>query len=521
VTEAPAAAQRRRSLTLRTKLVALLVALLTVAFLLVALITTIALRSFLQNRLDQQLRTAADRFSVTLEHGTDVDADNDAQFDAVSGQAAGTLGARVADGKVIAAAVVGHGSQDPTTAPGSEARAVIARLHPDGSPHTVHLPGLGGYRLIVTRGAQGDLLVTGLPTREIEHTIARLVGIEGVVFGVTLLLVGVCGAVLIRLALRPLNRMAGTATQVADLALSSGAVSMPERVPEPDTRTEVGALSTAFDRMLEHVETSLRRRQASEDRLRRFIADASHELRTPVAVVRAHAELATRTSDSLPPEVERSLSRIAAESERMGHLVDDLLLLARLDSGRPLAREEVDVTRVVLDTLSDAKVAAPDHRWRLDLPAEPVTAVGDENALHQVLANLLGNARIHTPAGTTVLAAAHRLPDRGVEIVVSDDGPGVPAAMQADVFERFVRADDTRSASTGSSGLGLAIVDAIVRGLGGTIDMHSVPGDTRFTIRLPVLGAEPASADQAVNGARRARARRQPAPRAASRPRAR
>ncbi|HKC26530.1 MAG TPA: HAMP domain-containing sensor histidine kinase [Jatrophihabitans sp.] len=283
----------------------------------------------------------------------------------------------------------------------------------------------------------------------------------------------------------------------------------------------MGALSTAFNRMLEHVETSLRRRQASEDRLRRFIADASHELRTPVAVVRAHAELATRTSKSLPPEVERSLSRIAAESERMGHLVDDLLLLARLDSGRPLARDDVDVTRVVLDAVSDAKVAAPDHHWRLDLPAEPVTAIADENALHQVLANLLGNARIHTPAGTTVLAAARSLPGGDVEIAVSDDGPGIPAAMQADVFDRFVRADDTRSASSGSSGLGLAIVDAIVRGLGGRIDVHSVPGDTRFTIRLPAQEAKPVSTDQGVNGARRPHARRPPAPRAASRPRSR
>ncbi|HKC26531.1 MAG TPA: hypothetical protein VKB75_00840 [Jatrophihabitans sp.] len=222
-------AATRRRLTLRSKLVALLIALLTVAFLLVALVTTIALRSFLQNRLDQQLHTAADRFAVTLEHGTDVDADNDAQFDAVSGQAAGTLGARVADGKVIAAAVVGHGSQDRTTAPGSQARAVIARVQPDGTPHTERLPGLGSYRLIVTRGAKGDLLVTGLPTGDIEHTIARLVVIEGIVFGATLLLVGICGAVLIRLALRPLSRMAVTATQVADLALSSGAVSMPAR----------------------------------------------------------------------------------------------------------------------------------------------------------------------------------------------------------------------------------------------------------------------------------------------------
>jgi two-component system OmpR family sensor kinase len=475
----------RRKLTLRTRLAALLVALFTLAFVLVAIATTLALRGFLYSRLDQQLQAAGNRFSASLEQHNDIDADNDQQFESVSGQAAGTLGARIFDGTVTAAAVVGTNPHDPATAPGSAARAMIGRLAADTTPHSVDIPGLGTYRVIVAPGEDGDLLVTGLPTHEINHTIARLVGIEGVVFGSALLLVGVSGAVLVRLALRPLNRVAETASRVADLPLSSGTVSTPDRAPEPDSHTEVGTLTSAFNHMLEHVETSLHRRQASEERLRRFVADASHELRTPVAVVRAHAELALRTSGSLPAEVQRSMARIAAESERMGHLVDDLLLLARLDSGRPLVREEVDVTRLVLDAVSDAQVAGPDHKWQLDLPAEPVLAVGDEHALHQVLANLLANAHTHTPAGTTVLAAAHSLPDGGAEIVISDNGPGIASEVLPEVFERFVRADATRSTSTGSSGLGLAIVDAIVRGLGGTIDLRSQPGETTFTIRLP------------------------------------
>jgi two-component system OmpR family sensor kinase len=475
----------RRRVTLRTKLAALLVGLFALAFLLVALATTLALRGFLLNRLDDQLRAAGVRFSLSLEHGNDYDRDTDEQFNAVAGQAAGTLGARVYDGRVTAAAIVGHHRLDPATEPGAAARAAIARLQPTRTAQTVELPDLGAYRVLVTPGADGDLLVTGLPLRDVNHTIAQLVAIEAVVFGAALVLVGFSGAALVRLALRPLNRVAETAARVADLPLSSGTVSMPQRAPEPDPHTEVGTLSSAFNHMLEHVEASLHRRQASEDRLRRFIADASHELRTPVSVIRGHAELALRTGGELPDDVQRSLTRITAESERMGHLVEDLLMLARLDTGRPLAREEVDLTRLLIDAVSDAQVAGPDHAWRLDVPADPVTVCGDEHALHQVLANLLTNARTHTPAGTVVLAATRALPGGGAEIVISDDGPGIPAEVLPDIFERFVRADPTRSAATGSSGLGLAIVDAIVRGSGGSIELSSEPGRTCFRITLP------------------------------------
>jgi two-component system OmpR family sensor kinase len=479
-------ARRRRRFTLRTKLAALLVGLFTLAFLLVALATTLALRGFLINRLDEQLRDAGNRFSLSLEHSGDFDADDDAQFEAVRGQAAGTLGARVVNGHVTAAAVVGRDTGDPATAPGSAARAVLASLKADGKPHSINIPGLGEYRVLVSTGADGDLLITGLPLHDVEHTTERLILIEGVVFGAALLLVGVSGAVFVRLALRPLNRIAETAARVSDLPLSSGTVSMPERAPEPDTHTEVGTLTSAFNHMLEHVEASLHRRQASEDRLRRFIADASHELRTPVSVIRGHAELAQRTGGELPDDVRRSLARITAESERMGHLVEDLLMLARLDSGRPLAHDEVDLTRLLIDAVSDARVAGPDHQWQLDVPEEPVTVWGDEYALHQVLANLLANARTHTPAGTVVLAATRTLDeDGGAEIVISDNGPGIPPDVLPEIFERFVRADATREATTGSSGLGLAIVDAIVRSHDGTIDLHSAPGETRVRITLP------------------------------------
>ncbi len=483
----PRLAWRRRTLTLRTKLVALLLTLLAAAFLLVAIATTLALRDFLLDRLDAQLHSAGNRFATGLEHPDNDDnpiATDDTQFDAISGQPAGTLGARILHGTVIAAAVVGRRRDDPLIAPGSAARAVLARLPGDGQPRTFDLPShLGDYRILVMQGDDGDLLVTGLPAHDVDETTGQLVVIEAIVFGIALALVAVAATVSVRVTLAPLTRVAETASRVADLPLSSGTVSLPERAPQTDAHTEVGTLSTAFNRMLEHVEAALHQRQQSEDRLRRFVADASHELRTPVAVIRGHAELAQRVNTDVSAEVEHSLARIEAESRRMGHLVDDLLLLARLDSGRPLAREEVDLSRLVLDAVSDARVAGPDHRWQLDLPPEPVTVVGDEHALHQVVANLLANGRTHTPVSTTVLVEVGIVHGRA-EIVVGDDGPGIPDQVLPGIFDRFVRGDDNRSASTGSSGLGLAIVDAIVRAHGGTVAVESKPGRTRFTMRL-------------------------------------
>jgi two-component system OmpR family sensor kinase len=205
-----------------------------------------------------------------------------------------------------------------------------------------------------------------------------------------------------------------------------------------------------------------------------------------VAVVRSHAEYALRVRDDLPDPIRQSLSRITSEAERMGHLVEDLLLLARLDSGRPLAAESVDLTRVVLDAVSDARVAAPDHRWQLELPAEPVAVTGDRDALHQVLANLLANARVHTPTRSTVRTRLAHPTDRAgiVELTVSDDGPGVRPELVPDVFERFAHGRDPRAGGTGSSGLGLAIVAAIVHAHHGTVTLESDEGGTTVRVRL-------------------------------------
>ncbi len=488
-------ARPRFAFPLRTKLVAVLVALLTFAFVLVAAATTIALRGFLMDRLDQQLRAAGDRYTISLEHPGDHDHDNASrQFGSVSGQAEGTLGARVVNGTVTAAAIVGHDRDDPagrSIAGNSAALATLAALRASTSPRTVHLEGIGDYRVLTTPGDDGDLLVTGLPTHPVEDTINRLVLIETIVYAIALVVGGIVAAIVVRFALRPLNRVADTATRVAELPLSGGAVSLPDRVPPSDERTEVGRLTGAFNHMLEHVETSLQQREASEERLRRFIGDASHELRTPISVIRAHAELAADEGrDLLPPDVAHSLQRIVDESARTGHLVDDLLLLTRLNSGRPLLREDVDLTRMAIDAMSDSRVAGPLHKWRLELPDEPVTVVGDPHALHQVLANLLANARLHTPDGTTVVVGVRSSGHSTAVLTVTDDGPGIPDTVLPDIFERFVRGDENRSPSTGSSGLGLAIVDAIVRAHGGSVEVISRPGETTFEIWLPADGAE-------------------------------
>jgi two-component system OmpR family sensor kinase len=332
--------------------------------------------------------------------------------------------------------------------------------------------------------------------------------VEASVFGGVLVLAGVLGTLWVRFSLRPLRRVAATASQVAELPLESGEVSLPAGVPDTDPTTETGQVGLAFNRMLGHVQTALQRRAASEARLRRFAADASHELRTPLAAIRGYAELALLHPGDSSEAVTHSLGRVLSESKRMSVLVDDLLLLARLDAGRPLGSELVDLSRLAIDATSDAQVAGPGHRWILDLPDDPMLANGDEHRLHQVLANLLSNAGRHTPDGTAVtVRVSDALPEgepgggpesvsRGtlppgprVVVTVSNNGPGIPASLLPDLFERFTRADTSRSHATNASstGLGLAIVDAVVAAHGGAVLVTSRPGLTRFAIVLPRL----------------------------------
>jgi two-component system OmpR family sensor kinase len=372
----------------------------------------------------------------------------------------------------------------------------------------------GTFELTSIRDPDGDgsVYITGLPMSGLHDTLRDVALAEAAVFSAVLLLAGVSGTFWVRFSLRPLRRVAATASQVADLPLESGEVSLPAGVPDTDPGTETGQVGLAFNRMLGHVETALRRRAASEVRLRRFAADASHELRTPLAAIRGYAELALRHPGDAPEGVTHALGRVLSESTRMSVLVDDLLLLARLDAGRPLNSEPVDMTRLAIDATSDAQVARPGHRWVLELPDDPELVLGDEHRLRQVLGNLLSNAGRHTPDGTTVTVRVSDAlpagePGSGAEsashgtlppaprlvISVTDNGPGIPAELLPDLFERFTRADTSRSHSSNASstGLGLAIVDAVIAAHHGAVLVTSRPSKTRFTIVLP-RATEPA-----------------------------
>lgn len=471
-----------RPRTLRARLVTTVVVLLVIGFGAAALVTTIVVRRVLIDRLDAQLEAAGARFAISLEHGDEAHDTGPGQY-GVQGQAAGTLGARILNSVVTSAAVVA-GNDFPSPVSAAD-RAVLARLTAPTGPHTVNLPDLGAYRVTVVPGRDGDLQVTGLPYGPVEDTIDRLVLTQALVLSAALVAVAVASTLLVGANLRPLRRVTTTAEKVAALPLASGEVAMPDRVPAGPPGSEIATLSSAFNTMLEEVESALSYRHRSEAQLRRFIADASHELRTPVAVVRGHAELAARTGGAaLPEDVRAALARITDQAGRMGRIVDDLLMLARLDSGRPLQFEDVDLTRIVLDAVDDARVTAPDHRWELRLPEDPVILRGDAAALHQIVANLLANARVHTPAGTTVRASVY--PGDPVRLEVADDGPGIPPELRGSAFDRFVRGAAPRTSDTGSSGLGLPIVAALAAAHRGTVVLDLDQPGTRVVVSLPI-----------------------------------
>jgi two-component system, OmpR family, sensor kinase len=481
--------------TLRSRLIAGLLALLALACAVVGLVTYLALRGFLLGQLDHQVAEASQRYTGCLT-GPDHDAPAGDEPGGPGGpgggprpgspatcarqQAAGTFTSAVRGGAVYDQAVA-----DGTCKLSAGDSALLTTMPANGRPYTRTLAYLGSYRLVAVPGGSHRSYISGLPLSPVDGTLRQVELTEAAVFSAVLLLTGVIGTGWVRLSLRPLRRVAATAAEVTGLPLASGAVELPHRVPVTDQRTEVGQLGTAFNRMLGHVESALARRQASEARLRSFAADASHELRTPLAAIRGYAELARRAGGDLPADVQHALTRVESQAARMSALVEDLLLLARLDAGRPLETGLADLSRLAVEATSDAQAAGPGHRWLLELPGEAVVVPGDEQRLHQVLANLLSNARTHTPPGTKVTVALAPGADGGAWLCVTDDGPGIPGELRASLFERFVRGDTSRSRAAGSTGLGLAIVQAVVVAHGGTVTAASEPGQTRFTITLP------------------------------------
>ncbi|MEV8031313.1 HAMP domain-containing sensor histidine kinase [Streptomyces sp. NPDC086182] len=519
-------AQKRRGRqprTLRTRLVVSAVALIAVVCAVISTVTTIALRQHLYAQLRSQITDAGGRLSGPPANlrganpvngsqnlgkpngdGAPASADGSpsedrlANFVHIGGTQTKTIAAEIGtNGRVGEAVVAAEESSTSAGFKGMKAvpltgaqKAGLASVPKDGNAHTVDIPGLGDYRVMYLTGVHGSYYVA-LPTESVTNTINTLILVEVSITGAGLIAATIAGSVIVGLALRPLRKVAATATRVSELPLHTGEVTLYERVSEAesDPHTEVGQVGAALNRMLDHVHGALQARQQSEMRVRQFVADASHELRTPLASIRGYAELTRRGREETGPDTRHALGRIESEAGRMTGLVEDLLLLARLDAGRPLQYEQTDLVPLVIDAVSDARAAGRAHNWRLELPEEPALVSADAARLQQVMVNLFANARTHTPPGTTVTARVHRH-GPWLCVDVQDDGPGIPADLLPRVFERFARGDSSRSRSSGSTGLGLAIVQAVAAAHGGAVTVDSVPGRTVFTLHLPALALE-------------------------------
>jgi two-component system OmpR family sensor kinase len=469
--------------SLQRRLVLGIVVLLAVVSVVVAGASALALRKNLLDRLDRQVVISLG-FSANDNGGGTTPPDGSGG--GVGPRRFGSLLLFSAGGETAGIAFGEDGKAQVLTA--AEQKTLLAVNGADGEVQTVDLGGsLGSYRVATATRSDGTRVVAGQSLADISTTTNNLLLIFGLITLIALLAAAIAGTAVVRVALRPLGRVAATATRVSELELAKGEVSLADRVPEADTdpKTEVGQVGAALNRLLGHVEGALVARQASEDKVRQFVADASHELRTPLASIRGYSELTRRGGHELPEDVVRSLGRIESESVRMTSLVEDLLLLARLDAGRELVLGEVDLTALVADAVSDAHAASPDHDWRLEAPDGPVLVTGDRGRLHQVVANLLANARTHTPEGTQVTTELSIDGDDAL-VAVTDNGPGISPGLLPVLFERFARGDGSRSRATGSTGLGLAIVSAVVEAHAGAVTVESEPGDTRFVVRIPL-----------------------------------
>jgi two-component system OmpR family sensor kinase len=441
----------------------LLAGMLVVSFVLVAAAVIIArtTQSNLVDRVDQQLMAVSLRSPFPVGGPT--------QF----------YGLQIQDGSVTSvlepnvSASGASGAGGPAVTVGEAVRGAQS-----GQPFTVSSAGgSGSFRMYATRQPDRTINVVGLSLQDVQATMSRLRLVLVVAVAMVIAILGLVVFWVLRLGVRPIKRMTATAGAIAGGDLSP-------RVPVERAGTEAAELGAALNSMMTRIEHAFTERSASEARLRRFVADASHELRTPVTTIRGYAELYRHGGLRDAADLEQAMRRTEQESVRMASLVDDLLLLARLDEGRPLAREAVDLGVLGVDAAADARAVAPDRVVAADVTAG-VTVDGDEDRLRQVLGNLVGNALVHTPAGTAVSVRVHNGDGRAV-VEVHDDGPGMPEELAGRAFERFSRADSARSRTGGGAGLGLAIVQAIVVAHGGTVRLSTVPGaGTTVRVELP------------------------------------
>jgi two-component system OmpR family sensor kinase len=481
--------------SLTTRLIVTTVALVAVVSMLMTVTATLAMRSYLTDRLDRDVEQSLDRAQIFVrraEPGTS-NIPSESPGGSFGGDPAPVArGQR--DGSVTALYDVSGMRGSVITTEGElrdlsrSALSTLSTVKVGQDPRTVTLPALGSYRVAATKTPQGAVVWQGLPTEDVHATIASLVWWEILLsFGATAA-AAVVGRALVRRQLQPLRDVAATAHEVTAMPLSSGQIGETVRVPEAltDPSTEVGQVGEALNQLLGHVERALDARHESEQQVRQFLADASHELRTPLSTIKGYAELTRRTKSEDPAELAQILGKVESEAGRMSTLVEDMLLLARLDAGRELDHTPVDVTRLLVEAVNDARVVDPERQWTFDVPDEPVTVTGDEQRLHQVVTNVLTNASRHTPPRTTVdVRMRVDEPSGTVRIDIHDDGPGIDPKLVSTLFERFSRGDSSRTRASGGAGLGMSLVRAIMHAHRGDATVASSPGDTTFTLTLP------------------------------------
>ncbi|HWC85912.1 MAG TPA: HAMP domain-containing sensor histidine kinase [Solirubrobacteraceae bacterium] len=477
-------------MSLRARLLIGLVALVAIGLLAAALVTYEEQRSFLLTKVDQDVSDSRLPVSVTL--GLIHPGGSRPAPGAVAGhapttfQTSGTYGVLLdSSGKVIETHAFSYDQTAPSP-PVLPAKLPIsgfksARLH----LFTVDSKSGSGlrYRAAAFSISGGRVLVIAVPLREVDQTLQRLVLVELLVGVGVILALTALGWIVIRLGLRPLERMGRVASEIAGGNLS-------RRVSPDDRRTEVGRLGASLNEMLGQIEQAFEDRSESEDRLRRFLSDASHELRTPLASIRGYAEVFRLGAATEPEEIERAMARIEAEAARMGVLVENLLLLARLDELPEMRLIPVELRELAEQAAQDTRAVAPDREVRLTVE-DPGRVLADPEQLRQLLANLTRNAVIHTTARTPIEISLRRDRDRAV-LEVRDHGPGLPADAGDQVFDRFWRTEGGRSRGPGGAGLGLAIVKAIVQAHHGDVRAYNAPdGGAVFQVTLPITQDAP------------------------------
>ena len=486
----------RRTRSLQFRLVALISAIVALVSVVIGAVTMTALRRDLLDRVDEQveisLRTALGPEAYTYWSPSPPPA-LPGETDPPGGPRFGSLSVAVIAGKVVLAQAV---SEEGVTTQLTTQQVVLAIAEDVGQePRTVDLGDLGKYRVASQEfdDPEGTVLLVGQSLSDVTKTTQTLLWsfVATGVLGVAL--ASLLGTWMVKRALRPLESLRRATADVRETPLTSGSSTLPARVSseEFEAGSEVGDLAESFNQMMDHVERALEQREVSETKLKRFAADASHELRTPLATISGFAEYAERDADQLTDQTVQSLSRIRSESARMTGLIEDLLLLARLDANRAPEASTSLLAPTILECVSNARTLSPEKAWVVEMGEADgeLRASISESAFHRVLTNLLSNARTHGQDATGVKVTLSSPASDRVLVQVEDNGVGIPAELVPRIFDRFVRGDDARTPLKGSpsrsTGLGLAITDELVRAAGGFVSVESEPGRTVFSVVLP------------------------------------